>query len=200
MCQGREGGVWGDRNPPPHLCPHCSQVPRAVSTDNAVRRPSVRLLPSPPSLPPPRALRRPPRPAPCSRKRCPAPRTAAGHGVSPVRDARPGTSLKDRFTFFPTKGRSSGDVPFPGQLTSVGGQLPSVRSQLTSAGGTSVLGQVRVFFLPFGGGLLAASQTHSLIPLRTPPRTARRTAHGGDPRPTPRMPTSLGTQPPRVGT
>ena len=32
------------------------------------------------------------------------------------------------------------------------------------------------------------------------PRTARRTAHDGDPWPTPRTPTPLGTQPPRVGT
>ena len=29
---------------------------------------------------------------------------------------------------------------------SVRGQLPSVRGQLTSAGGTSVMGQIRLFF------------------------------------------------------
>jgi hypothetical protein len=41
-----------------------------------------------------------------------------------------------------------------GQLTSVRSQLTSVRSQQTSAAGTSVMGQVRVFFLPFRDVLL----------------------------------------------
>ena len=36
--------------------------------------------------------------------------------------------------------------------------------------------------------------------MRTLRRTARRTARDRDPRPTPQIPTPLGTQPPRVGT
>ena len=52
-----------------------------------------------------------------------------------------------------------------------------------------------------GGGRIGCAGMHGGagwmdLPLRTPPRTA----HDGDPRATPRKPTSLGTQPPKVGT
>ena len=58
------------------------------------------------------------------------------------------------------------------------------------------------------GGPLARSpssrfeppDSKGLLALRTPPHTACRTARDRDPPPTPRIPTPLGTQPPRVGT
>ena len=48
-------------------------------------------------------------------------------------------------------------------------------------------------------GVVRATVTHR-FPMRTPLRTARRAAHNRDPPPTHRIPGSLGTQPPKVGT